>query len=313
MKPPLLLLLAMLAAPAWAQFAPKPVPRVQALPLPHHQVSFQRDGEELTRLHFNPADKRPFLYPLNGPAGRSLTRMGHPQDPVGHSHHNSLWFSHHDVNGVSFWGDNTPAQVKTLRVEQLDDGDDSAAVTVWNSWSSTNGVLLWERRRVAVQMLPQREWLLLVDVRLEAAGKPVTLGQTPFGGAAVRVARSLGVRDGGGLMRSSEGGVNEKEIFWKRARWVDYSGAILSNVVEGITFFDHPSNPNHPSHFHVRDDGWMGASLTFDGARVIETNAPLRLRYGFYVHQGLAATNVIEARWQDFARSTLPDLAPKKR
>src|SRR5678816_2218932 len=92
-------------ASALAQFAPTPVPRMQALPLPHHEISFQRDGIELTRFHFDPQDKRPYLYPINGPSGRSLTRMGHPHDPVTHSHHNSLWLSHRDVNGLNLWED----------------------------------------------------------------------------------------------------------------------------------------------------------------------------------------------------------------
>ena len=29
--------------------------------------------------------------------------MGHPHDPVGHSHHNSVWIAHESVNGESFW------------------------------------------------------------------------------------------------------------------------------------------------------------------------------------------------------------------
>lgn len=298
---------------AHAQFAPKPVPRMQALPLPHHEISFQRDGVELTRLHFDPSDKRPFLYPLTGPAGRSLTRLGHPRDPVTHSHHNSLWLAHHYVNGVSFWEDRGPAQIRCVRVEQFEDGDEAASATVLNSWGVTNTVLLWERRRMTVQALAGDEWLLLLDVRFDAAREPVTFGKTPFGLAAVRVAKSLGVNDGGGMIRNSEGGVNEAGVFWKRAKWVDYSGAITSNAVEGITFLDHPKNPNHPSHFHVRNDGWMGAALTFDGPLVVATNQPLQLRYGFYVHARLQETNRLEQRWAEFSRTPLPNLAlPKK-
>lgn len=311
MKTALFLFVFALTAPA--QLAPKPVPRMQALPLPHHEISFQRDGVELTRFHFDPSDKRPFLYPVNGPSGPSLTRMGHPRDPVGHSHHNSLWLAHHDVNGVSFWGDGGPAQIRCVRVEQFEDSDETASATVVNSWSATNRVFLWERRRMTVQTLASNEWLLILDVRFDAEKQPVTLGKTPFGLAAVRMAKTIGVHDGGGTIRNSEGGVNESGVFWKRARWVDYSGAITSNTIEGITFLDHPKNPNHPTYFHVRDDGWMGASLTFDAARVIETNQPLQLRYGFYVHSGAPSTNALEKRWESFSQTLLPDLAPKKR
>ena len=42
-------------------FKPKPVPSMQAVPLPHEQISFQRDGRELTRYRYGPALERPFL------------------------------------------------------------------------------------------------------------------------------------------------------------------------------------------------------------------------------------------------------------
>ncbi len=82
----------------------RPVPAMQVLPLPYDQASFQHDGEELTRYHFGPSLQRPFLYPLAGPEGRSLTRMGHPHEPVTHSHHNLVWIAHQNVAGVNFWG-----------------------------------------------------------------------------------------------------------------------------------------------------------------------------------------------------------------
>ena len=84
---------------------PKAAPRLQAVPQPYEQVSFQRDGIEIARFHFGPALKRPFVFPLVGPSGRALMRMGHPHDPITHSHHNSVWISHNDVAGVSFWAD----------------------------------------------------------------------------------------------------------------------------------------------------------------------------------------------------------------
>jgi hypothetical protein len=115
------------------------------------------------------------------------------------------------------------------------------------------------------------------------------------------MAKSIGVRDGGGAILNSEGGVNEAGTFRKPARWIDYSGPIAPGVTNGITLMDHPGNPNHPSVFHTRDDGWMGSCLTFDGPRVVTGSAPLRLRYGLYVHAGAAAPATVEGRWKAFA------------
>lgn len=289
------------------------VPLMQAIPLPYDQVSFQRDGQELARYHFGGDLRRPFVYPLIGPSGRSLTRMGHPHDPVGHSHHNSAWITHHDVNGQSFWSDKG-GQIVHQRVENLEDSDAMAAVTAINHWVGTNNqVLIIETRRTAVVPLPKKEWLLLLDLRLEAKGKDVVLGKTPFGPIGVRMAKTIGVNDGGGVIRNSTGGVNEKEVLWKQAKWVDYSGPITSKAEEGITLMDHPGNPSHPTFFHVRNDGWMGASLTYSNALTIPVGKPLRLRYGLYVHGGVPSLKKLEERWMEFSLMPLPDLEPKKK
>lgn len=282
----------------------RPVPRVQAIPQPYDQVSIQVDGREWTRYHFGPGLRRPFLFPVVGASGRSLTRMGHPHDPVTHSHHNSVWISHHDVGGLSFWDDRGPGRIVHRRVLRLDDGDDAASVSVENAWVVEDVVFLLERRRMTVRPVEGRDWLLLIDLELSAPGSARTLGKTPFGLVGVRMAKTIGVHDGGGLIRNSEGKAGEKGengVFWKPARWVDYSGPIAPGANEGIALFDHPRNPNHPSVFHVRDDGWMGASLTFHGPRTIEPGAPLRLRYGLYVHSGVPAAGAIDARWKAFA------------
>jgi hypothetical protein len=284
---------------------PKSVPRMQALPLPDAQIAFQRDGVEIARYHFGPQHKRPFLFPLVGPAGRSLTRMGHPHDPVSHSHHNSVWISHHDLGGVDFWGDTGKGRIVHQRVEKLTDEDEEASVTTRNAWidEGSKKTLLWERRRVAVQPLDHGEWLLVLDLHFEANKEAVTFGKTPFGLFGVRMAKTIGVNDGGGTIRNSSGLVDEKNAFWKPAKWVDYSGPIIPKASEGITLFDHPSNPNHPSVFHVRNDGWMGASLTFDGPLAVEPDRPLRLRYGVYVHAGQPSLGDIEARWTAFTKT----------
>ncbi len=282
---------------------PKPVPRLQVVPQAYGQASFQRDGVEITRYHFGPGLNRPFLFPVVGPSGHSLTRMGHPHDPESHSHHNSVWMSHVDVGGVDFWSDRRLGTVRHKRIVAYEDEGERSSVTAENEWVDKDGkVLLNETRRISVALLEDREWLLVIDSTFTVKDKAVTLGKTPFGLLGVRMAKTIGVHDGGGRIRNSEGGVNEKEILWKQARWVDYSGAIENGKIEGITLFDHPSNPNHPSYFHVRNDGWMGASLTYDGPREIVPDKPLHVRYGLYIHSEMKSPVEIEEQWKRFAQ-----------
>jgi hypothetical protein len=293
----------------------KPVPRVQVVPQPYEQASFQRDGDEIARYHFGVALRRPFVFPVIGPSGRSLTRMGHPHDPTTHSHHNSVWLSHHDVGGISFWDDHGRGRIIHQQVLNYEDEGDRSHMTTLNHWmdDATHKVLLREYRRTTAELLEHGQWIMTIDVQFEAP-EPVTLGKTPFGLLVVRMAKTIGVNDGGGVIRNSEGQVNEKDVLWKRARWCDYAGPIASNATEGILLMDHPANPNHPTYFHVRGDGWMGASLTYDAPRAVNPGEPLRLRYGLWVHAGVPAAEVMEQRWKEFSETTPPHtLVPAKK
>src|SRR5262245_56492155 len=211
---------------------------MQVIPLPDDKASIQRDGRELTIYHFGPALRRPFLFPVIGPAGRSLTRMGHPHDPVTHSHHNSVWVAHHDINGESFWDDRGPGRIVHRRIVRYDDGE-AARIVALNAWLGAGGrVHLLERRGLSVRSLADDHWLMVLDLQFEPERQPVTLGVTPFGMLGVRMAKTIGVNDGGGRIRNSEGNLNEQGpngAFRKRARWVDYSGPIATGVAEGLT------------------------------------------------------------------------------
>lgn len=285
-------------------------PLMQALPLPDHEVSFQWVGNELCRLHFSPDQSRPFVYPVNGQAGRSLTRMGHPRDPESHSHHNSVWISHQDVDGVNFWEDRGKGRILHRRVLRFEDGAKSAGVLTENAWvADTNDVLLVERRLTSVQHLGERGWLLLIDLELQPAGSAVTLGKTPFGLIGVRMAKTIGVNDGGGSILNSDGERDEAGTFRKPARWVDYSGCSTERTIEGIALFDHPANHGHPAVFHTRNDGWMGACLTYNAPLAIEPGRKLRLRYGLLVHPGAGDAKRLQTDWERFAAMPIPSLA----
>jgi len=292
----------------------KPVPDVQVIPLPYDQAAFRHLDRELTRYHFGPSLRRPFWYPIAGPAGRLLTQMGHPRDPYTHSHHNSVWISHASVGGVDFWSDHGQNLGRIVHrwVKQYEDGDRSAWMLSLNAWEDAQGkVLLNEWRRCEVQPLDGDDWLMLIDLQLEAPpGGPVTLGQTPFGLIGVRMAKTIGVNDGGGRILNSEGQVNEEQAFRKPARWVDYSGPVTSQLRGGITLMDHPQNPGHPTPFHVRNDGWMGASLTLNAPLTIQPDKRLQLRYGLWNHAGVPKLEQIEVRWKEYARRKLPLIAP---
>lgn len=307
----------------------KPVPRVQVVPLPRGEASMQIGGREVTRFYFDKQQERPFLYPIIGPSGRSLTRMGHPHDPVGHSHHNSIWLSHEKIDGINFWSDQRIGIIETQRILRYTDGEDAASIFALNHWKATGlgkdkegqphqqRIVLIERRLITLEPLPNGESLITIDVQLHSPAnrkEPVTIEQSPFGLIGVRMAKTIGIHDGGGTIRNSEGQTDEQGdtgCFRKPAKWCDYSGPIETNRIEGITLLDHPANFNHPAPFHVRADGWMGACLTLDKPIQITPDKPLRLRYGLYVHRDLLSREAIHKQWETFAGRKVEALPEK--
>jgi hypothetical protein len=278
--------------------SPNQLPRCQIVPQADHQASLIIDGTERLCWHFGPQYPRPFFYPLVGPSGEILTRMGHPGAPD-HDHHRSIWFAHEKVLGIDFWSDRTPARIRQKQWLAYQDGDDEAIMAVVLGWYDGHDPKELLTQELVASLRPSPDGGTFVELQSTFTPKAdsLELGQTNFGFLAVRVAKSISAHFGGGKITSSEGGRSEKEIFGKSARWMDYSGPVSTarqsdaspkSVPDdaGITYFDHPTNPGHPAHWHVREDGWMGASVCRTGSLVIDRMKPLVLRYLLHAHAG---------------------------
>lgn len=296
-------------------------PRCRILPLPDDQVSISIDGSERLRWHGGNSCPRPFFYPFNGPSGISLTRMGHPGAP-NHDHHRSIWFAHAKLLGIDFWSDATTARIRQKHWLVFDEGDARAILATQLGWFDGHdpAELLNQTLIAIVQPLDDGETLLELQSIFTPAAESIEVQQSNFGFLAVRVASSISEHFGDGRLTNSEGLVGEKDadgqpnIFGRTARWMDYSGSISDGITEGITFFDHPSNPRYPTRWHVREDGWMGASFCMDAPFTITRAQPLRLRYLLHAHrdhhdpQRATAVAAEFARWPtyDVIRSSRP-------
>lgn len=298
----------------------KPVPHVQAVPLPDSEVSFQLDGRELTRFHFAPALKRPFWYPMQTTLAPSVVRIGHPHDAQSHRHHYGVWITHAAVSGVNFWSDERgkgSGSIVHKQVLGLWDGDDAASMMTLNHWISDEDqrVVLIEKRSMEVRPLQgASSWLLIVDSDFTAPkGQTATFESSAFGLMSARMAKSIGVHDGGGRILNSEGQVNEKEIFHKPARWCDYSGRLTNDEkgFAGITLFNHSGNPMQPTPYHVRDDGWMCASLSFEHPVEVSDEKPLHVRHCLWVHEGVPGAQACEEIGRLFEAQALTDMNRK--
>lgn len=263
--------------------------RCQVIPDAHREVHLQADGETRCTWHAGTWAPRPCLFPLIGPSGHTVTRMGHPGAP-NHDHHQSVWFAHAKVLGINFWSNTSPAQIRQKSWLVYEDGDEHARIAVRLGWYDGHDPAELIEQDVFITLLPleNRELLLDIQTTLRPAAEELELGQSNFGLLAVRVAKNISAHFGGGRLLSSENRSGEPEIFGQAARWVDYSGPAPPNEHdvprEGIAYLDHRDNPSFPSHWHVREDGWMCASLCMNSSLVLRRASPLHLRYGLYVH-----------------------------
>lgn len=225
--------------------------------------------------------------------------MGHPGAP-NHDHHRSVWFAHAKVLGIDFWSDNSPAFIRQQQWLAMSDGEDECGLAVKLGWYDGHDPQPLMEQQLVVFLRPSQEQQSQApedyEIETQSTFKPIAesleLQQTNFGFFAVRVAKSISAYFGGGEITGSDGQKGEPALFGRPNRWMDYTGPLepgdgpYQSGDGGITYFDHPENISYPSNWHVREDGWMGASVSRDGAITINRDEPLTLRYLLHVRSG---------------------------
>ncbi len=292
------------------------VHRFRIEPLAERQFGFFMGRTEVTRWHFSELAPRPYFFPVLGPSGQSLTRMGHPGAP-NHDHHRSLWFAHSDLLGIDFWSETTASRIRQTQWYAIEDGNEFARIAFELLWTDEHDPQPLVKQDVfaTLRSAPQG-WTLELQNDFRAAAEGVEFRQSNFGVLGLRVAKSLSVVFGGGLITGADGFEGEPQLFGKPNRWIDYSGPVCSEgsdpavsepanepAYEGLTLIDHAQNANYPAKWHVRADGWIGPSLSRDAAILLSQTDPKTYRYLLYVHAGSCNPPAINSLAQIFDTS----------
>lgn len=280
-------------------------------------VTVRVDGRLFTRYVLKSGAK-PILYPLIGPTGKEMTR-GYPMRPAtqtekkDHVHHRSFWFTHGDVNGVSYWHENAAHGNIVHRKFLEKQGGKTARIATLNDWVDPNGKRVCQDRRLFVfHDDGQRRW---IDVEIEviASDGDVTFGDTKEGCFGVRVAGSMRAElpDGGTIVNSR--GDRDKAAWGKQAEWVDYSGPVEGQTV-GIAILNHPSSFRYPTYWHVRTYGLFAANpfgwhdflgdKTKDGSHHLAKGDSFVLRYRVVLHSGDATQAEIGRLFEEYSKGT---------
>ncbi len=270
------------------------------------KITVKIGDEFFTEYLYGKERSKPILYPIHAPGGIRMVR-NHPiaksaeDQPVeakDHPHHESLWYTHGDVNGISFWHIGkgkmgTIVQKKLVKAE----GD---TIVSKNDWISPKGEVQCSDETTITFGTTEGARTIDYTVTIHASSGDVTFGDTKEGSMGIRTHPNLRLRNGSGVTTANGSALNSngekgKGIWGKNAAWVAYWGKVDDKPV-GLGIFDHPSNPRHPTTWHARDYGLIAANpfglSNFQGKKrgagnmTIKNGESVTFKYRFVFYAG---------------------------
>lgn len=291
-------------------------------------------GRSFTTYFFGTESPKPYLHPLRSVQGTVVTRgfpMRHdiPGESRDHPHHRAMFFAHGDINGLDFWGEGNPQKPSQTahgvyysseelpkgrtvfrKLEEVESGGDSGHLRASFDLVGPDGKPIGtETQAYAFRGEDSTRTIDCEFTILADRGGPVKMGDTKEGTFAIRLVKAL--EEPSGHMLNSEGGVGEKQIWGKRANWVDYSGRVDGETL-GIAIFDDPTNARHPTTWHARGYGLFAVNPfgehdfyndpQRDGSVTISAGGSLLFRYRVLLHPGDATEAKIAEAYRRYAQ-----------
>ncbi len=286
----------------------------EAVQLTRHgdHISVEIGGRPFTTYDFSPKVAKPYLMPLRSAEGTVITR-GFPIGdtvPAAHLHDHNLephqrpmYFGHGNIDGIDFWGeaafpkwsdDSVFGRTVFAKIEEMEGGPESGKLRALFHLVGPRGRIIADETQVYVFKGGANTRIIDCEFTITADhGAPVTFGDTKEGTFALRLAQQLNSPPA--HMVNSNGGVGEKEVWGKRANWVDYYGKVGSEEV-GVAIFDSPGNFRHPTYWHARSYGLFSVNpfgireftgdASKDGSWTVRQGKSLILRYRVLIHHG---------------------------
>lgn len=279
-----------------------------------YQIEVLIGGKPFTTYFFDPAIAKAYLQPLRSAQGTIVTRgfpvgetipEDHFHDKGLEPHQRPLYFSHGDIDGLDFWGEEAfhkfyhsqPKQASgrmVLRqVDEVSGGQDSGTVRAVFDLVDPSKRPIAEETQTFTFSGDDQSRIIDCEFVITADHGPVDFGDTKEGTFAIRVAPELNVPPG--HMVNSAGAEGEKAIWGKRADWVDYYGTVSGEPVS-IAIFDSPQSFRHPTYWHARAYGLFAANpfgisyftndLNQNGSWSVREGKSIMFRYRVLIQHG---------------------------
>jgi hypothetical protein len=244
---------------------------------------------------------KPYLGPICERYGNQITRLDFETQE--HPHHRAIWVSHGDVNGVDTWNEpeNKHGFIRNKEICGIYNSSVCTGFTAKNVWTEHGGKpLCSETTEYKFYSCPPEFTIIDMKITLSADFGEVKLGATKEAGPlAVRMAESIKVKNTG-TMANGVGGINEQEIWMKRAPWVDYYG-VAGGHVSGIAIFDNPENDMYPTYWHARNYGLLAVNNFYiGGEKIIPEGGSMTWKFRIIAHNGDTQEAGIAGRFMDY-------------
>ena len=238
-----------------------------------------------TSYRFQPDEKYPFFFPVNGPvSGATTTSMRNGEYP----HHSSLFFGCDRVNGGNYWQEGLErGQIVSIGARIVEAKGERVVIEdecIWKRPDAQAPVI--DRRKITISSPSEDLYQLDFDIEMEML-MDVTIQKTNHSLFSARIDPDLTVRQG--AMINSEGKEGEKGTFGVGSSWIDCYGKRKTGT-EGIAIMQHPSNKWYPSPWFTRDYGFISPTPMYwpENGKTTELKKgeKINLRYRVLVHAG---------------------------
>lgn len=281
------------------------------------------DGALFTRYHYGSQWRKPFLWPVNVEGGISITRdypmeaETTPRISRDHPHHKSFYTAYGEVNGHDLWAEGANAGTQRSGSVTFGSGDAYGWIRAENVWEDKDGnPLVDETREYRFYATPEAARLFDAHITFKASYGEVLLSDTKEGGI-VSARMRPDISHARAVITNAHGDQGEGAAWGKPSPWCDFSGNVPDIGWRGLAIFDHPENLRHPTSWHVRNYGLMGANafgysyflerdynqglMPENGDYTIAAGDSLAFAYRIYAHSGNVEDAAVADRYADYA------------
>lgn len=235
-----------------------------------------------------------YLHPLYGINGDILTE----EFPPDHPYHRGIFWAWHQlyVNNNSLgdgWiNDGISQDVVNVQTEKSKDRAQLNLEVMWKSSTFQNGKsFMNENTSIIIHKLESNIRKIDFEITLKPLVPGFQIGgsadEKGYGGFCARIKLPDGL-----IFTSENGPTTPQDLQIKAGPWMDFSADFGKNSeVSSLTILCHPSTPNYPESWILRQKGSM-QNIVFPGQNLISIamDKPAVLRYRIIIHNGNAGS-----------------------